>query len=415
MITFDKDIGLVASSVEEVREQVANIFIKAFKQNEGSTLNTEPSTPQGQLIDAITALVVEKDNDIIYLANMFDPLKSEGIWQEALGKVYFLPRHQAIASRAEITCRGRAGVFIPTGAAIHSKNDDITKWTCVKGNSIKSDGMVKLVFECSVTGPVSAAPDTLTEISSTIGGWDSATNEQAATVGQDVEGTASFEDRRYKSVALNARSSAESVYSRLADLNGVLAVCVQQNRGDTPITIDEIEINPHSVYVCVLGGDDDAIAKAMYATVSAGCDYTGTTEVEVLDPVTKAKDTIRFNRPEEKAIKLQVSIRKLDGQPSNAESLIKDLLLQNFLGTEQAQTFSVTPLTRVVMGDGLYSSRFYPSLTANNFHSVVSILLSWKDEESLSESLAIPINVCPTLNVDDIEIKWIQGPLVVKE
>ena len=84
MINFDDAAGVYASEVEEVREQVRAVFIEAFKTNGGGIINTDPSTPQGQLIDSITALIVQKDNDILYLANMFNPLKSQGIWQDLL-------------------------------------------------------------------------------------------------------------------------------------------------------------------------------------------------------------------------------------------------------------------------------------------------------------------------------------------
>lgn len=413
MITFNKSTGLNASSVEEVREQVRDIFIKAFKTNNGGMLNTESSTPQGQLIDSITALIVEKDNDILYLANMLNPLKSQGIWQDALAKLYFLSRHQAISSSAQVLCTGKAGVFVPTGALIMSTFNQ-TKWKCRQGNSIKSDGKVSLIFDCEETGPIAAPAHSLTKIITTIAGWDTADNESAALIGQNVESAASFEDRRYKSVALNSRSSLQSVYSRLAALNGVIAVCVRQNRGDETIRIDGVEIKAHSVYVCILGGNDNDIASALYATVSAGCDYTGDSVVEVKDPITHTKDRVSFNRPKERAIKVQVTIRKTDGLPSNAEQAIKDCILQNFLGSEQAQIHSLTPLNRVVMGDDLYSSRFYPTLSANNFQSVISILLTWKDNDEFSESLSIPIDTCPVLSADDITIHWQQGPLTMK-
>ena len=410
MITFDTATGLNASSVEEIREQVREIFIKAFKLNNGGVLNVDPSTPQGQLIDSISALIVEKDSDILYLSNMLNPLKAEGVWQDALAKLYFLSRHKAIASSAQITCTGKAGVFVPTGALIMSAQDG-SRWRCRQGGAIKSDGKALLTFDCEQTGPIEAAPHSLNKIISTLAGWDTADNESAALVGQNAEGAAAFEDRRYKSVALNSRSSIQSAYSRLAALDGVIAVCMQQNRTDNPIQIDNITINPHSVYACVLGGDDNEIAQALYASVSAGCDYTGTTEVEVRDPVTRAKDRIRFSRPKDKAISIKVTIRKTDGLPTNAEESIKDIIVQNFLGTDAAQIHSVIPLNRVVMGDDLYSSRFYPSLSANNFQSVISILLSWKGEEQPSESLSIPIDTCPTLSKDDITINWQQGPL----
>lgn len=403
MITFDKDIGLVASSVEEVREQVANIFIEAFKQNNGSTLNTEPSTPQGQLIDAITALVAEKDNDILYLANMFNPLKSQGIWQDALGKLYYLERHQAIASKAVIRCTGRTGVFIPTGAMVMSSFDGST-WSCVKGDSIKDNGFVDLEFDCNQTGPIAAPPNSLTKIIKTVSGWDTANNENAAIVGQDTESAAAFESRRYKSVAYNSRSSIQSAYSKVAALDGVIAVCIRQNRSSQEMFIDGVAIKAHSVYTCVLGGNDNEIAKALYNSISAGCAYTGSTEIEVKDDITRARDKIRFSRPNERAICVEVEIRESDLLPPNVEELIKNTIYNNFYGTIQAQTYSVMPVTRVVMGDDLFSARFYAPLLAQGVNTVMSIGVKWHGADNLRESLAIPIDTCPTLSLDNISI-----------
>ena len=144
-----------------------------------AALCTDPSTPQGQLIDSITALIVQKDNDILYLANMFNPLKSQGIWQDALGKLYYLERHKAIASKAVIKCTGKAGVFVPTGAQLLSTFDN-SKWSCIKGDSIKAEGFVELEFCCNQTGPIAAPPNSLTKIITTVAGWDTANNEHAA-------------------------------------------------------------------------------------------------------------------------------------------------------------------------------------------------------------------------------------------
>ena len=405
MINFDDAAGVYASEVEEVREQVRAVFIEAFKTNGGGIINTDPSTPQGQLIDSITALIVQKDNDILYLANMFNPLKSQGIWQDALGKLYYLERHKAIASKAVIKCTGKAGVFVPTGAQLLSTFDN-SKWSCIKGDSIKANGFVELEFCCNQTGPIAAPPNSLTKIITTVAGWDTANNENAAIVGQDEESAAAFENRRYKSVAYNSRSSIQSAYSKIAALDGVIAVCMRQNRTDQNTYIDGVEIKAHSVYTCVLGGNDNEIANALYSSISAGCAYTGSTEIEIKDKITKAKDKIRFSRPHERAICVEIDIRKSDLLPPNAEELIKSIIYNNFYGTKQAQIYSATPITRVVMGDDLYSSRFYAPLIAQGINTVMRIRLKWHGSEALKESLSIPIDTCPTLSLDDIAITW---------
>ena len=46
----------------------------------------------------------------------------------------------------------------------------------------------------------------------------------------------------------------------------------------------------HSIYICVLGGEDAAIAKAIYEKNSAGSDYNGNTFFDYTDPVGSVTD-----------------------------------------------------------------------------------------------------------------------------
>lgn len=406
MVTFDPQTGIKVSEVSEVREQVRAQWIKAFAQEGKPTLNTEPETPAGQLIDAQTYSIIEADNRLLFLANMFDPRKAQGIWQDALGKIYFLTRHPAVASTALITCTGRNGTFIPKGAQIRSIVDN-TVWTCSKSVNIPQSGSVDVTFACDDTGPITAAPDTLTKIVTTIAGWDLATNKQAATPGQEEESQAAFEHRRYTSVALNSRSALESAYSRIAALDGVIAVCVRQNRSDNVRHIDKVALKPHSVFACVLGGKDEDIAQALSDTVALGCEYTGTTEIKIKHPLTRAEDTVRFTRPYERPLKILVTIRESDDiNATTATDAIKNLIYQNFYGTAAAQQYSTEPVLRVVMGTNLYSSRFISALAAAGYQEVINLQMGLSPTEPSRDFIAIPINECPTLSLSDITIRW---------
>lgn len=407
MLKFSVEAGTAVSSVDEVRETVRDVFVKAFAANGKPLLNTAPETPQGQLIDSITAMIVQKDSELLHLANMFDPRKSAGIWQDALGMLYFLQRHKAVNSSAMVTCTGLAGTRIYKGAMIQSTADG-TQWEAVSGGVIPSGEPALLEFACTTPGPVSAPPGTLDRIITTIDGWDTVNNENAATVGMEAESQDAFEIRRFKSVALNSTSSIDSAYSRLATLDGVIAVCVRQNRTDTSMRIDKVTIRPHSVYVCVLGGSDNDIAEALYKTISAGCDYTGTVKIEYKDTLTKAKDIIRFNRPAESAMMVVVTVRRSNSLAPDAEEIIKDVIYNNFYGTAAAQKYSVRPVSRVVMGDDLYASRFTGPLTAAGINELITVKIGYKSGgiAQLRDSMAIPINVAPSLTREDIKIEW---------
>ena len=415
MLEFNAKQGIFVSEVGDVRTQVREEWRKAFAEEGKPLLNVSADSPAGQLIDSQTAAIVQKDNELLFLAQQFNPLTAEGQWQDALGKIYFLTRHQAIASTVTARCLGVPGTVIARGSKIRSTVDG-TDWELQEGIVINGASYADGVFACTKTGPTSAAPNTLTKIITVTTGWDSVSNEEAATVGQDEESQASFEYRRYQSVALNSRSSLQSAYSRVAALDGVIAVAARQNRTERLTKVDGVAINPHSVYFCVLGGNDEDIARALYDTVSAGCAYTGTTTVEVQDTITRAKDQVSFSRPNELAVKMVVYLVQLATTSKVVEEDVKNIIYQNFYGTDAAQPAAGSGLPavqRVTMDTELYASRFVSALVNAGYNYVTTIKMAMPKNGTLREQLTIPINVCPSLSLDDITIVWLPvAPIV---
>lgn len=404
MLQFDPKTGVTVSEVSDVRAQVAEQWQQAFAGEGKPPLDIDPETPAGQLIDSQTAAVCEKDNELLFLANQFNPRYAEGKWQDALAKIYFLERHPAVPSSAVLTCTGLARTTIPLSAQVRDENGNT--WECTKATRIGDNGSAQVPFACTTAGPIEAKAGAISRICTTVAGWDTATNETDALVGNNEETQASFEARRYQSVALNSRSSVQSVYSRVASLDGVIFCCVRQNRTSAEQEIDGIKLKPHSIYTCVLGGEDNAIAEALYNTVSAGCDYTGDVEKLVTDPITHIQDRVRFSRPVNKKVGIKVSIRKNDDTPPNAEEAIKEAVYNNFYGLAN-EYVNNQPLLRVVGGDTLYASRFYFSLLNQGFNEILSVQVALPaDGESptYSNVLAVPINVNPTLSTEDISV-----------
>lgn len=409
MLTFNPATGVSVSSVSDVRERVRQAFVDAFKQTDVGELDTTPESPAGQLIDSITAEIVQKDSEILYLANQFNPLTASGIWQEALGQIYFLERKAAVNSTAVCLCTGRVGTVIPALSQIASNVNDI-KWTNSESATIGRDGTVEVTFTCVEKGAVSANANTLRQIVTVVPGWDSVNNESPATIGQTAEGQGAFEARRYESVALNSRSTEDAVYSRVGSLSDVLSVYFVQNRGDTSKVIDSITLTPHSAYTAVLGGDSEEIADAIYSTLGAGCDTVGNTTISVEDENSEALTDINFERPEEQKIAVQVTIRKNDLTTSDADQNIKEAVYNNFYGLDDL-IIAGKPVLRAKMGDDIYSSRFYVSVLNVGITEILSIKVSASNATlNWLDLIHIPINKNPTLALEDIQVV-IEEPL----
>lgn len=376
----------------------------------GDTLNTNPATPQGQIMASEAAAVQDKNSQLLYLANMFNPLTADGQWQDALAKIYFLTRQPARATVVQVLCTGLAGTVIPgsdtsTNPAQVQTADGQTL-TCQETGTIDDNGTVTLQFAAVQTGPVEIAAHAVNSIVQAIPGWDTVDNPLAGVTGQDVESRTAFEARRYASVALNARSVAGAVYARVGQLPGVLDLVVRQNRGDSPIVVDGVTFAPHSIFVSVLGGENDDIAQAIYDSLSAGCDYNGDTSVVVTDAVTGAQETVTFTRPDTMRVGVSVTLRKNGQTPSNAVQLIQEAVVSNFYGESST---ACNTSDRVHMGDDLYASRFYPSVLAQGISEIESILLADLTDSpgapSWSAYLHIPIDKAPGLAADDVTVK----------
>lgn len=374
----------------------------AWKRALGDNLNTNPATPQGQIMSSQAAAIQDKNNQLLHLANMFNPETAEGQFQDALGRIYFLKRHPARATEVNVHCIGVPGTNIPgmndDAEAAKVRTSDGYTLTCRDGGSIGSNGNTTLTFVLETTGAIDVPVGAVTDIVKSIPGWDAASNLESGVTGQNVESRTAFESRRYQSVALNARSVSSAVYARVAQLPGVLDVVVRQNRSAAPIKVDGVTLGPHSIYVGVLGGENDDIAHAVYESLSAGCDGNGNTVVSVTDAITGAVEQVRFTRPENLRVGVRVVFRLNRLTPSDIEQRIKRAVLAEFYGEGQS--------LRVSMGDNVFASRFYGPILGCGVTELVSMEVALMDVETpqWQDYAHIRIDQSPVLAEDDIVI-----------
>lgn len=375
----------------------------------GDALNVNPATPQGQLMASAAAAIQDKNSQLLTLAQNFNPRTADGQFQDALAQIYFLTRQPARSTVVQVLCTGLAGTVIPgtdtstSPAQVQTVDGDLL--TCQQTGTIGTDGTVTLQFAANETGPIVIGAEAVDSIVQAIPGWDTASNPTAGVTGQDVESRAAFEARRYASVALNARSVAAAVYAEVGQLSGVIDLVVRQNRGDTAIEIDGVTLAPHSIFVSVVGGENDDIAQAIYGSLSAGCDYNGNTSVVVTDPVTGAQETVTFTRPTDLPISVQVTIRQNSTTPGNIAELIQAAVVANFNGESATAGSCGLNSTRVSMGSDLYASRFYAPIILAGVTELVSVQLAAGEAPlTWADYVHIPIDQAPTIDTDAVTV-----------
>ena len=403
MIIFNSKTGFDVTEIDDLREQIASEWQEAFKEKDRPLLNTDPETPQGQIIDSQVATVNQKDSEVLYLAQQFDPRTAEGRFQNALAEIYFIKRKPAINSYAMCTINGRAGTQIDAGALIESEIDG-TQWSLDQNVTIPANETITAKFTCLTDGAISASAGTLTKIVTTVTGWDTVTNA-TAIVGSLEESQSAFEQRRKDSVSLNARSTVNAVYANVAQCDGVIAVYAVDNKKNISETIDNYTLTPHSVFVSVIGGENEDIAKAIYNNLSAGCDYNGNTSVDITNEYSGAVETVKFYRPDVFNIFVKVQIQNSAQLQNDYENIVKQAVYNNFYGLDSTK-INNEPLLRLKMNDDLYSSRFTPSILNAGITNVLTVQLSLDGSEWVN-NIHIPITANPTLDLNNIIIEVI--------
>jgi hypothetical protein len=274
--------GYVLPTEAQILAGVIADFQAAFGGNLNLSINNPSSltTPQGQLATTLAAIIA--DNNEVYLSYVAqtDPQYAQGIMQDALGSLYFMNRIPAQGTTVTATCMGLANTTVPTGTNV-AQDAAGNLYTCA-GFTIPSTGQISAVFTNSTTGPITYVSPL--SIYQTIPGWDGFVGSPVQTLlGVNVESTQAFEYRRQASVALNAGGTTAAVKAAILASGASLAppqvptsvYCVENPTGAT-VTQGGITLPPNSLYVCVYGGNQNAIASAIWCKKSLGCNYVPT-------------------------------------------------------------------------------------------------------------------------------------------
>lgn len=357
-LQFNPATGLMAPQTAQVRHKIAEDWIQAFQSEDKPPLNVEDTSPAGQLIDAQTAEVEAKNAQLLYLSSMFNPKVADGRWQDALGHIYFQTRK--IDEPTIVTCQltGRYGTVVPYGALVLSEEGYTL--ICNKAVAIDENSRAETTFRCSVTGPIAIAPHSVRTIVTTIAGWDTVDNMAAGATGRDMETRAEFEARRAKSVAKNSHGSAIAVYGEVANIDGVIDCQVLENIGPFPVVKYGVEVPGHGIVVCVYGGDEQDIARAIYLKKGGGCDTGGNTRIRytAID-YHNAEYDYWILRPQTENFYTRITLGNKANITTAMLDAVKAAVHDDFLG---ASIVSGNP--RVGLAQKVYASRFYTSVMA---------------------------------------------------
>lgn len=368
----------------------------------GGGLNPALNTPQGQIASSITAAIGDKNAEIAYMVNQFDPRYAAGRFQDAIAQIYFLQRKPAIATRVMCTMTGLDGLVVPAGLLAADTNGNIYRLTetiFFGGGNTTGQGY----FDNVETGPIPCAAGTLNRIYTALGGLDAITNVADGVLGRDVESRQDFEYRRYNSVALNSHGGIDAVRAAVADVAGVIDVFVYENAtgtDDPNVGSTLVDVLKNSIYVCAQGGSDADIAYAIWKKKGSGCNTNGSTSIVVSDTAYTPPYptyTIKFQRPTAIPIKFSVQIAASSLLPTYLTDQIKAAIVARFNGADELGQ-------RERIGGAIFVDRYFDAIAIGGAR-ILSILIG--PSTTTLTVMQIGIDQLPTITESDITVTYV--------
>ena len=364
----------------------------------GGGVNPSLSTPQGQIAQTETAIIGDKNSQIAYIANQVNPVFASGIWQDAIGQIYFISRIPGSGTVVSATCTGASGTVIPAGSVAQDNNGYL--YSSLADTTIPTTGSVAVSFQNQTQGAISCPIGALNTIYTAIAGWDTITNAQAGTLGKVVESRAAFEARRAASVAGNSVNSLQSIFSAVTQVPNVTGAFVVDNPTNASITYGATNYTlvANSLVVSAVGGADADVANAIWSKKPPGCNYNGNTTVTVYDnnynpPVPYS---VKFLRPTAVPIYFVVQIKNSVLLPSNIVQLVQNAVLQSFNGQDGG--------TAVTVGGSSYSGRYFTNINAVNPNVNVIEVYIGKTANPTTLFINMGIDQVPTLSITNITV-----------
>ena len=320
----------------------------------GENIDLSPDSQDGQIVGILSEIYADLDQFAEAAYKSFNPQESQGTSLSSLVLLNGIRRKDATSSNATITCTGTNGTVIPAGSAV--KTSDSGERFIIDFDISISSGTGTGSCTAENTGAVQALAGTLTVIDTPISGWESVTNNNDADLGNDEETDAELRTRRRKSVAISARNVVDTIFAQLSNLENVVAVRVLENveDEDDPTT----GIRAHGIRCIVQGGDDEKIANTIWLNKTGGSPTDGDQIVNITDSQ-GAEQEIRFDRPNDVAVYIDLTVQKFDNYPADGDDQIK---------REIVDYFENDPETAVSIGDDVsYNEIFRPAYRVDGF------------------------------------------------
>ena len=352
-------------------------------------INTDPSTPQGQIITSLTQIDLATISYLENLANAFFFGGSGDFLDKWAWNLYRVTRKQGTPSSVIIKITGRPTTDIPNDFTI---SDGSENYIIEAPTRIGENGEVIAKFNNIAINDFVAKANTITQIVTNIDGVERVNNENNATQAIFRETDAELFNRclYFGSTATNA--SFRSILANVAQVKGVNRIAGAENVANQNKIINGVELTPHSICIVADGGEAQEIAEAIQKSRATGCDMVGDIEIPLY--IDKQKYIYRFYRPKTVAIKAKVTVSQANSGLIRAdfEKITKEALANFINHLDIAKT-----ITQPLLSNALIK------IVGSDFN-IDDLQFSKKGGNLAYSPINLKLNEIATISLDDIEV-----------
>lgn len=291
--------GFLAARLDEVRTAIESAWRTAF----GANADLAADSPDGQIV----GILAEREASLweqlagVYAAAFLD--SAAGVALDEIATLAAVTRLGASASTVTLTATGTPGTVLPAGRRV-GLDDTSTVWSLAAA-TIGGGGTVDVLATAVDTGPLPALSGSDWTIQTPVTGWTSVTNALDATLGRTRESDEALR-ARVRALFSAAGAPSDGVRAAVAQVADVDEVIVASNTG---MVTDSEGRPPKSIEVIVRGGDDDAIAQAIWNTKALGIEsYSASADSGSATTTLGGTETVPFTRPTEVDVYIEADV-----------------------------------------------------------------------------------------------------------
>lgn len=341
----------------------------------GADINVDPNSPDGQMVNIVAQAKVDVLDFLQQIYNSFNPDLAFGRSLDARCAINGVIRNPGTFTSQTVTVTVDRALTLPgldtaPTAPFKVSDNNGTEYVLEATTVLSGAGATDLLFRAVLLGPVSSLPNAITRIVSVTLGVSSVNNAAGPDeLGLSEETDFELRIRRQKSVSLPSKGFLEGLVAALIDTAGVTGAKVYENNTNAT---DGDGIPGHSIWCVVEGGENDAIANAIYVKRNAGCGMKGTVTVNVVQ-VDGSIFVVQFDRPTDQDLWISFDVAAI-GSGSVDPAFIRAQLLArlSYEINQQADVTTIVALVReispaaVVSNEGVSDDGIaYVSLLSN--------------------------------------------------